>query len=759
MNVCFLVIMIGVFSQFFSKTAKESIVCRSDGTRRISEPGMGENFYCVVVFVLVYYFAVSCCVWSVILVHTLSLIFNGLGKVKHDDDSVEKRGPYFHIVAWSVPLVFTIAIIFMNAIDGDNLSGLCFVSHAVTTADRRANDPSLVGWFVILPLATTLTANLIFTCTIFYSLRKISKSSNEVISEKYGAKIKSTVTKIVVTFIAPISILIVSTMVHQIYVMININDWDDSLLKFLVCEAKKRSNTRLSIVDNKCEFKSKPSLLRIQLQLICLFAAAILVSSLVWTKATGRTWKRFLLKILMKYCSLQTSNVVSEKKENGVRVVKHRLVAQAFSKRKDLVEKGRLSLTFQSTHEDPFDVDKNEEMAEDFSSTWAAALPRLVQRRNALVGAEGLGLKRATSEESLNLSRSVSIRSKRFSYDSRRHSFVSNNSQFSVNQSELDHLQKLYKTSVGGRKLFKKPKFKRRSNRITDSSCNGSVTSQDQPSNASSVRVIPAITLDPRTLENPSVDKHISKMREKLGEGMFQVPPPGRSIDFSSRVKKIDDTEFIELQERLKTLTTSQETYLSESAGNFASVQVQTSLTDLGCLGKKPNVKDASTQDDLPRFPYQTPTSTTSSSQTEFNALLRKKGPPVDANVVRVRIDSGDESSSIPSSYEARSEVVAVPNPGILEPGKMLKVVPPPLTKAEASQSSSRQHHNRGRRGGITDDRPSAVKLNTTPIGPIGFKTGHTLEEVELKARTPKSYDAKLQTWPDTIVAISTPSS
>ena len=65
--------------------------------------------------------------------------------------------------------------------------------------------------------------------------------------------------------------------------------------------------------------------------------------------------------------------------------------------------------------------------SEGFSSTWAAALPRLVQRRNGLTGAIALGLKRSNSQDSnLNLSRSVSIRSKRFNYNSsmnsRRHS-------------------------------------------------------------------------------------------------------------------------------------------------------------------------------------------------------------------------------------------------------------------------------------------------------------------------------------------------
>ena len=94
-------------------------------------------------------------------------------------------------------------------------------------------------------------------------------------------------------------------------------------------------------------------------------------------------------------------------------------------------------MSFHSHHENPvgINVDSKDvagagpanDDSEGFSSTWAAALPRLVQRRNGLTGAIALGLKRSNSQDSnLNLSRSVSIRSKRFNYNSsmnsRRHS-------------------------------------------------------------------------------------------------------------------------------------------------------------------------------------------------------------------------------------------------------------------------------------------------------------------------------------------------
>ena len=94
------------------------------------------------------------------------------------------------------------------------------------------------------------------------------------------------------------------------------------------------------------------------------------------------------------------------------------------------------------------------------------------------------------------------------------------------------------------------------------------------------------------------------------------------------------------------------------------SRSVQTSLTDLSLLSRMPVVHDASTQDDLPRF-YPT-TSTTSSSQTESHLFI--KPHVIDANVIKIRVPSGggDDSSSIPSSYEGAKPVPTVTEPAVI---------------------------------------------------------------------------------------------
>lgn len=69
-NVCFFISYIGWFMQFLSPETHEDIVCKRDGTLRKSEPSANENLSCVMVFVLVYYFAMAGMVWFVIFCYS-----------------------------------------------------------------------------------------------------------------------------------------------------------------------------------------------------------------------------------------------------------------------------------------------------------------------------------------------------------------------------------------------------------------------------------------------------------------------------------------------------------------------------------------------------------------------------------------------------------------------------------------------------------------------------------------------------------------
>ena len=46
-------------------------------------------------------------------------------------DELERRAAYFHLVAWSLPLVLTITIMALAEVEADSLVGICFLSQAL----------------------------------------------------------------------------------------------------------------------------------------------------------------------------------------------------------------------------------------------------------------------------------------------------------------------------------------------------------------------------------------------------------------------------------------------------------------------------------------------------------------------------------------------------------------------------------------------------------------------------------------------------
>ncbi|XP_014468940.1 PREDICTED: protein smoothened-like isoform X4 [Dinoponera quadriceps] len=172
--------------------------------------------------------------------------------------------------------------------------------------------------------------------------------------------------------------------------------------------------------ESECKMDTRPSAGKMQLHLLAPFFAGILMSSWVWTSSTVDTWSRFLKRTRL-FCVCRTFNCEIEE---PIRLKKHKVIAQAFAKRKTFNNAGRLSISFHNTHEDPvgLNFELNSVASQDFSSTWAAALPKLVTRRGALVGSTTGSVssnRRNSVDSEISYSfRCVSMESRRDSLDS-----------------------------------------------------------------------------------------------------------------------------------------------------------------------------------------------------------------------------------------------------------------------------------------------------------------------------------------------------
>ncbi|CAF1117584.1 unnamed protein product [Rotaria sordida] len=142
----------------------ENVACRFDNELnppsyvqlvRVSGPSN-----CAFVFVLIYFFGMASSIWWVILTLTWFLAAG----FKWSSEAVAHYSLYYHLIAWLLPCLQTITILILNGIDGDPISGICYVGHTDSTMLRR---------FVIIPLITFLTIGTIFLLCGLISLMRI----------------------------------------------------------------------------------------------------------------------------------------------------------------------------------------------------------------------------------------------------------------------------------------------------------------------------------------------------------------------------------------------------------------------------------------------------------------------------------------------------------------------------------------------------------------------------------------------------------
>ncbi|XP_053675730.1 protein smoothened [Anopheles nili] len=395
-NFCFAVSCLGWLAQF-TPGGREDIVCRKDGTLRTSEPSAGENLSCIVVFILVYYFLIAAMVWFVIFTYVWHMSFKAIGKIQ---DRIDKKGSYFHLIAWSLPLVLTITIMALSEIDGNSTVGICFVGYL--------NHP-IRGGFVLAPVLCVLLVGGYFLGRGLLTLIRLRISSKEIISARASKKIHQTIVRMGMCTTSTF-VFIVATVFCHVHEFRHSSAWATSLRDYIVCQITSIYNDD---VTNSCRMEQRPSVAILQVHLICLFASGIVMSSWVWTNSTLESWGRYFRR--------RFGTDVDE----PVKLQKHKVIAQAFAKRKEFQNQGRLSISFHNSHTDPVGLkfDINSAIgSHDFSSTWANNLPRFVNRRCALTGAATSSShdprKNSVDSEISFSVRHVSVESRRNSIDS-----------------------------------------------------------------------------------------------------------------------------------------------------------------------------------------------------------------------------------------------------------------------------------------------------------------------------------------------------
>ncbi|KAK3890719.1 hypothetical protein Pcinc_005354 [Petrolisthes cinctipes] len=488
-NCCFLIASIGFIIQFHPGV-RENLTCQSDGTLRQDEPSSGGDLSCVVVFVCIYYFMVAAGVWLIILSYSLHTSFKTYAAGMSGDE-LERRAAYFHLVAWSLPLVLTITIMAMAQVEADSVAGICFLSSAIHIR---------IG-FLLLPVVIVVFISGFFLIRGMKKLIYLKMECFNIISDTANTKIVETIMRLAIVTLALLTFTGITLYCH-VYQYRNRHLWDRALRDYIMCVSNITSSPELGSPSSVCVLSARPSINVYKLHLLAFFGAGIIMSSWCWTPNTIQAWKRFLRRV---------AGVSSEEPQ---RLARHRVIAQAFAKRHHLNTAGRLSISLHSMHDDPlgWNFEMNSGTSGDISSTWATAIPHLMTRRGAVFGPAALALRRSSLDSEYSGSRRFSIESGHNNRSSRRHSL---DSQMSFQVSEAERLAAAL--AVSGRSGRRKRRDwvglrrewvgLRRGRRVNAWDRRGSNTSDD--SNLGSM-ILPALTLPHQDTLFTNMMKHLN---------------------------------------------------------------------------------------------------------------------------------------------------------------------------------------------------------------------------------------------------------
>uniref|UniRef100_A0A6I8RXK0 Protein smoothened n=1 Tax=Xenopus tropicalis TaxID=8364 RepID=A0A6I8RXK0_XENTR len=363
-NACFFVGSIGWLAQFMDG-ARDEIVCRGDGTMRLGEPTSNETLSCVIIFVIVYYAMMSGVIWFVMLTYAWHTSFKALGTTHQP---LSGKTSYFHLITWSIPFVLTVAILAVAQVDGDSVSGICFVGYK--NYHYRAG-------FVLAPIGLVLIVGGYFLIRGVMTLFSIKSNHPGLLSEKAASKINETMLRLGIFGFLAFGFVLITFGCH-FYDFFNQAEWERSFREYVLCEANVTIAEQTNKPIPECEIKNRPSLLVEKINLFAMFGTGISMSTWVWTKATIIIWKRAWCRIL------------GRSDDEPKRIKKSKMIAKAFSKRKELLNNPEKELSFSLhtvSHEGPvagLNFDINEPSA-DMSSAWAQHVTKMVARRGAIL--------------------------------------------------------------------------------------------------------------------------------------------------------------------------------------------------------------------------------------------------------------------------------------------------------------------------------------------------------------------------------------
>ena len=268
--------------------ADRTISCHKTKTGTMLFNQGTENAGCTVVFMFLYFFTMASAIWWVILTLTWFLAAG----MKWSHEAIEGSSQYFHAAAWALPAAKTIAILAMHEVDGDELSGICFVG--------GSNLQALRG-FLLAPLFVYLVLGTFFLLAGFISLvriRSVLRHDQSLKTDKL-TRLMIRIGVFSILYTLPAIIVIACLFYEQAYR----GAWDAAWIKSWY--KTKRICHDLQIDRHICTKHAiggdRPDFAVYMIKYLMMLMVGITSGFWIWSGKTLTSWKRFYYaKILRK---------------------------------------------------------------------------------------------------------------------------------------------------------------------------------------------------------------------------------------------------------------------------------------------------------------------------------------------------------------------------------------------------------------------------------------------------------------------------
>ncbi|TRY55367.1 hypothetical protein DNTS_019039 [Danionella cerebrum] len=158
--VCYMMVSLVFFLGFL---LEDRVACNAANPSQYKSSTVTQgshNKACTLLFMVLYFFTMAGSVWWVILTITWFLA----AVPKWGSEAIEKKALLFHASAWGIPGMLTITLLALNKIEGDNISGVCFVG---------VYDVQILLWFVLAPLCLNVVIGLALLLAGIVALNRV----------------------------------------------------------------------------------------------------------------------------------------------------------------------------------------------------------------------------------------------------------------------------------------------------------------------------------------------------------------------------------------------------------------------------------------------------------------------------------------------------------------------------------------------------------------------------------------------------------